>query len=48
MYELRTKDGEVIYKKRFNGIDEAVTYFANRKQISENDLLNIYDVVLVS
>ena len=48
MYELRTKDGEVIYKKRFNDIDEAVTYFANRKQISENDLVNIYDVVLVS
>lgn len=48
MYELRTKDGEVIYKKRFNDIDEAVSYFANRKQISENDLVNIYDVVLVS
>jgi hypothetical protein len=47
MYELRTKDGEVIYKKRFNNIDEALIYFANRKQISEDDLLNIYDVVLV-
>lgn len=47
MYELRTKDDEIIYKKKFNNIEEAVTYFANRKRISKDDLVNIYKVVLV-
>jgi|688.fasta_scaffold424338_3 hypothetical protein len=43
-FYLKTKDGEVISSKKLNSLDEAISFFAAMKQISEWDLLKIYDV----
>jgi len=43
-FYLKTKSGEIISKKSFHYLDEAISYFAEMKHISEYDLLKIYTV----
>jgi hypothetical protein len=45
MFKLTTKGGEVIKKvKGMSSIEEAISYFAGIKRLSELDLLKIYKV----
>lgn len=44
MYELLTKDGEVISKKNARSEEDAVLLFADAKKINIDDLLHIYMV----
>lgn len=43
-YFLKTKKGVVINTVNVDSFDDAITYFAKHKKISEKDLLKIYKV----
>lgn len=45
---LTTKHGEVITIKKFNSVNEAINYFASLKNLSVDELLNIFSVVELS
>ena len=43
-YKLTTKSGEVIAKIKVHTMELAIAVFARMKQLSESDLLEIYNV----
>jgi len=45
MYELKSKDGETIFKRHARGMDEAISIFAKIKNLDKESLLMIYKVV---
>jgi len=47
-YALKTKDGDVIKKLKANDISIATNMFAQMKNLSEVELLEIFIVELVS
>lgn len=44
-YYLKTKTGEIITTTKQRGYSQAVSFFAKRKKISEEELLKIYKVI---
>lgn len=40
-------DNEIISRKMFNDIDEAIEYFASVKKLSKTNFLKIYKVILI-
>ncbi len=47
-YSLLTKDSEIISSVRCYDFKEAVEYFAEKKRLSPNDIMNIFEVVVLS
>lgn len=45
-YKLKTRDGEVVNKCKCHTLNDAIEYFAWCKDLSEDNLLQIFDISL--